>query len=296
MKCVLLFCGAALCLTACERNSPAAKAQASAPQVYAGRGVVKELEPDGRTVVVQHEAISNYMAAMTMPFEAHDTNQLRGLHPGDAIKFNLYVTPTDGWIGDITRETTNGLPVSTATAASPWIQVSKAVEPLDEGDLLPEYHFTNELGQPVHLSQFKGGVLAFTFFFTSCPFPNFCPRLTGNFEAVSAQLARMTNAPARWHLLSISFDPKTDTPARLLAYAKMAKYDPAHWSFLTGAPDQIGELADQFEEKFWTENGSISHNLRTVVVDARGRIRKIYQGNGWSPADLVQEMVKAAGK
>jgi protein SCO1/2 len=173
------------------------------------------------------------------------------------------------------------------------VHISPAVEPLGEGDLLPDYHFTNELGEAVSLGQYKGGLLAFTFFFTSCPFPNYCPRLTSNFAEVAAQLNQMSNAPARWHLLSISFDPTNDTPQRLLDYARNAHYDPAHWSFLTGDPAQISGLSDQFGENFWTENGSISHNLRTVVVDAGGRVRKIYKGNGWTSADLVQEIIGA---
>ena len=36
------------------------------------KGTVMELKPDGRTVVIRHEAISNYMAAMTMPFKVKD--------------------------------------------------------------------------------------------------------------------------------------------------------------------------------------------------------------------------------
>ncbi len=42
--------------------------------------MVRELKPDGRTVVIQHEAITNYMPAMTMPFEAREAEELKGLH------------------------------------------------------------------------------------------------------------------------------------------------------------------------------------------------------------------------
>ena len=279
-------------LHACQKDAPV---NAPSRQVFSGKGIVKELQLDGKTVVVQHEAISNYMAAMTMPFEVHDTNELRGLKSGDAISFHLFVTPTEGWIGDIIRQR-NPSNLPPAVTSSSDLQISRAVTPLDEGDMMPEYHFTNELGQPVNLSQYKGSVMAFTFFFTSCPFPNFCPRMTANFASAAAQLNQMPNAPTNWHLLSVSFDPKTDAPARLLAYAENSHYDSAHWSFLTGAPEQISEFADQFGENFWNEGGSISHNLRMVVVDAKGRIRKIYQGNGWTGSDLVGEMIKAAGK
>jgi cytochrome oxidase Cu insertion factor (SCO1/SenC/PrrC family) len=41
--------------------------------------------------------------------------------------------------------------------------------------------------------------------------------------------------------------------------------------------------------------GTISHNLRTVVIDAAGRVQKNIVGNSWTSDELVEEMVKAAG-
>jgi protein SCO1/2 len=290
-----LGCGlsAMLFLTACHKQSgplpESGPASAADRRTFVVNGVVKVVEPDGKTVVIQHEAITNYMAAMTMPFEVRDARELRGLQPGDAISFHLVVTPKEGWIDGITRR----LDFTPDPAGRPTVYLTRGDEPLEEGDMLPDFHFTNELGQAVSLSQYKGRVLAFTFFFTACPFPNFCPRMTGNFAEAAAQLNHLPGAPVRWHLLSISFDPQNDTPQRLLNYAKGAHYDPSHWSFLTGEMVQIIELADLFGEHFSTENGSISHNLRTVVVDARGRVRKIYRSNDWTSGELVQEMVKA---
>jgi protein SCO1/2 len=251
----------ALIVILCAAFVWSARGEPSTPtrQVFTVKGVVQTLEPDGKTVVIQHEAIPNYMGAMTMPFEVHNSKELRGLQPGDAIVFRMVVTPNEGWVEGVTK--LNKSPGELPSRGS--IHVSRALPPLDEGDLLPDYHFTNELGQPVSLSQYKGQAIAFTFFFTHCPFPNFCPRLTSNFSAAAAKLSHASNAPPHWHLFSISFDPTNDTPAILEAYGQRAHYDPRHWSFLTGDLDQISGLADQCGESFWTEGDSISHNLRT---------------------------------
>jgi protein SCO1/2 len=280
--------GLAALVTACNQKT----SQPSPPaQVFAVQGVIKELEPDGKTAIIRHEAIPGYMEAMTMPFEARDTNVLRGLKAGDAISFQLAVTPTRGWIQAVTK--LNPAAPAPQPAPPPAMIVSRALEPLDEGDRLPDYHFTNELGEAVSLSQFKGQVLAFTFFFTSCPFPEYCPRMTGNFGQAERELEHTTNAPARWHLFSISFDPARDTPARLAQYALAADYDKSHWSFLTGDQDQIGGLAEQMGENYWHEDASIGHNLRTVVVDPAGRIRNIIPGNKWTVEDFVRDIVQA---
>lgn len=282
---LLLFCLCCTLFCGCGKEPAAASSQ-----TFVVKGIVKELEPDGKTVVISHEAITNYMPAMTMPFEARDTNDLRGLKAGDSITFHMVVTPTHGWIEGITKLDS---PPAQPEPAGP-IRLTRAQAQLDEGELLPDYQFTNELGQAVRLSQYKGRVLAFTFFFVSCPFPDFCPRMTSNFAEAAGRLSGMTNAPAQWQLLSISFDPANDTPQRLRGYAETAHYDPTHWSFVTSDETQITYLADQIGENFWHENGSIGHNLRTVVVDPKGRIRKIFPGNKWTVDELVEVMVKAA--
>ena len=261
-------------------------------QTFAVTGLVKELEDAGRTVVIQHTAIPNYMPAMTMPFAVRDTNLSRSLKPGDAISFELVVTPKEGWIDHIVKRD-SAAPVSASPVQAPSARLPEA---LTEGDLLPDYQFTNELGQGVSLSQFKGRVLALTFFFTSCPYPDFCPRMTSNFGMASEKLRGMTNAPFAWQLLSVSFDPANDTPQRLKLYALGARYDSRHWSFLTGDERQISGLAAQLGEKYWRDGASISHNLHTIVVDPRGRIRNIFPGNQWTPGQLIEAMVQAGAQ
>jgi cytochrome oxidase Cu insertion factor (SCO1/SenC/PrrC family) len=39
---------------------------------------------------------------------------------------------------------------------------------------------------------------------------------------------------------------------------------------------------------------NISHNLRTAVIDARGRVQKILPANNWTSDELVAELVKAS--
>ena len=41
-------------------------------KTFQARGVVRELKPGGKTVVIQHEDVTNYMPAMTMPFDVKD--------------------------------------------------------------------------------------------------------------------------------------------------------------------------------------------------------------------------------
>jgi protein SCO1/2 len=121
--------------------------------------------------------------------------------------------------------------------------------------------------------------------------------MANNFADVQKKLLAMPRAPTNWHLLTISFDPEFDTPEVLQRYAAAHGADTNRWTFATGALPDVTAIGGQVGLVFWKEQGSIiSHNLRTVVIDASGHIQKIFTGNDWQPEDLVAEMVKAAAR
>src|ERR1700722_12570353 len=157
-------------LAGCGTNTSAQPVAtvATNQQVFDVKGVVRELKPDGKTVVIRHEAIPNHMPAMVMPFEVRDTNELRGLKPEDVITFRMIETPKAAWIDHIVKAIR---PRPGELPSRPSIRVVRDVDFLNIGDALPEYHFTNELNQAVTTKQFQGGALVFTFIFTRCPYP-----------------------------------------------------------------------------------------------------------------------------
>ncbi len=261
------------------------------PIIYQVKGVVTELSPEANAVRIKHEEIPGFMAAMTMSFEVRDTNELAGLEAGDHVTFRMLVTDDDGWIDQIRRLPR---PTTNAPPTGGQFRFVRDVEPLRVGDLVPEYRFTNQLGRVITTSQFRGQALAITFIFTRCPFPTFCPRTMERFAETQSQLLAFSNGPTNWHLLTLSFDPAFDTPAVLKAYGQTHGADPRRWTLATGALIDITAIAEQFGLTFWSEDGGISHNLRTAVMDPTGRVQQILVGNKWSSEELVAEMVKAA--
>ena len=292
---VLLAALAVSCRRSGDGGSPSAQAsgQNTNRQVFQVKGIVQQVRPGRKEVEIRHEAVPGYMPAMTMPFDVKDTNELAGLEPGQSVVFRLIVTDTEGWIDQIRKLAP---PVNSPPTTGPFRQV-RDVEPLELGDRLPEYHFTNQFGQAFSTTRFQGQALAITFLFTRCPFPNFCPRMANNFEEAQQKLLALASGPTNWQLLTISFDPDFDTPAVLKAYAEAHRCDPHHWTFATGALIDITAIAEQFGMAFWhDDSGSISHNLRTAVIDASGRVQKVFPSNEWSSDELVAEMVRGAGK
>jgi protein SCO1/2 len=253
------------------------------------KGVVEQIKADDKTIVVRHEAITNYMDAMTMPFKVKETKELAGMQAGDEISFRLQVTSTESWIDGIVK-TGARLPKETNSSAQPD---SSAAPGARKRHPLMDYKFTNELGQAMSLGDFRGQALAITFFFTRCPIPDYCPRLSKNFQAASEKLNSTPGGPTNWHFLSVTFDPEFDSPGVLKEYGEQYHYDPAHWSFLTGPSNQVSELARQSDVKFDRDGVFYNHNFRTLIIDAAGHVQMIFPMGGDISDSIVEEMRKA---
>lgn len=291
MKVKLLLAAFVLALAGCNRQSSAPAPSNSAPKTYSIHGVVQAITPDQRHATIKHDAIAGYMPAMTMDFYARDTNVLRGISPGDEITFTLAVTETEEWIENVQRiGRTNVFGFS----GPPGWHVEEPA--LEVGDTLPDYELTDENGRSVRFSDFRGRAVAFTFFFTSCPLPDFCPRMNRNFSE-ARKILSVTNEPANWQLLSISFDSSFDTPQMLSGYAKFYRGDDTNrWLFVVASTNTLASLAPKVDLSFWREGGSISHNMRTVVLDPNGKIARQFDSNQWTPEQLADAISEAATK
>jgi protein SCO1/2 len=277
----------ALVAAACGRP-----ASAPGPKRYPLRGKVVEVDIAQREITLDHQDIPGFMPAMTMPFVVleKDAALLKSVGPGDEITATLVVPDTRYWLEEI-------VVVGKGTPAPKPTPRSQAREP-QPGDLLPDVTLVNQDGKAVRLSAYRGKALALTFIFTRCPLPDFCPLLMKNFAEAHAALAGDAKLRARTHLLTVSFDPKHDTPAVLGAYGKsFQKTTPpfVQWELVSGTDESIRTLGEALGLDYVEEKGMFTHNLRTVVVDPKGRVFRVYPGNDWKPEDLVTDLRTAAG-
>ncbi len=279
-----------------QKTEPAESPEPS-NRTFAVRGVIKDIPETGTQIRIDHEEIPEYMPAMTMPFNIKDRLELDGFQVGDTIAFKLHVTDRESWIDEIEAASTTPQPAPGELPSMSSFRRVRDVEPLEVGDVLPNYPFTNQYGKPVTLDQFRDQVLVLTFIYTRCPLPDFCPRMSMHYRTAYEALTKDPDGPSNFHFLSITFDPKFDTPEMLLNYSKAYSYDPKKWSFLTGEMIEIDAITEQFGLVFSRTQGSTfewDHNLRTVVVDPHGIIHKIFIGNTWQPKDLIFDMKQAA--
>src|SRR3954467_801288 len=206
MRQIFAFGSLILCASCSSRHSSDAPGSASAKQEsHSLTGVVRQIKPENQIIVISHEAVPDYMSAMTMLFKVRDSKILATLQTNTAVTFRLNIQNDESWIDQI-KVLSNAVPQLALSAPN----TNSPAQPSPPSEL---FTFTNQFGQAVNLTEFRGQPLGLTFFFTRCPVPDYCPRLSKNFQEASEKLASSSDAPTNWHFLSITIDPDNDTPA-----------------------------------------------------------------------------------
>ena len=251
------------------------------------QGQIFTVESDRLHAVIDHEEIKGFMMAMTMTYKMKDAKVLDGIVPGDLITATLTVVSNDAYVANVKKTGHKDVPKAAEAPAA-----SSGFELLKIGADVPDAKFVDQDGKKRAFSSFKGSPVAITFIYTSCPLPTFCPLMDRHFVAIQDTI-KSDAALKKVHLVSVSFDPITDTPAVLKAHARELKADPARWTFLTGDRDEIDQFAARFGvsvTRAQNDPKDIAHTLRTAIIDANGKLVKVYIGNEWTPAQLIEDL------
>ena len=165
------------------------------------------------------------------------------------------------------------------------------------GERAPEFTLVNQDGRKIHLSDFAGKALLVTFIYTRCPMPNFCPRLSSQFARIHNELKKNPGDYGKTQLLTISFDPKYDTPAVLrkygLAYLDGDESGFSHWDFASTNPADLRRLAQAFGLEYEGEDNQISHNMIIVLIGPDGKVAKFWSTD-WTWTELMENLQLAA--
>ena len=267
-------------VVACSRTSPPARQ-------YELTGQIIAVNPERQEVLVKHDDIKGFMPAMTMPYKVQDKSLLTGKEPGDLIRATLVVAEVEAHLSSMTKTGHAALEEQPPTTAH--------AEILEPGQEVPDVLLVNQNGTVMTFSSFRGHRVALTFSYTRCPLPDFCPLMDRNFSAVQSALGK-TPRLSDVRLVTITLDPAFDTPAVLKPHADALNADARLWSFMTGEPAEVRQFSSAFGiyvEPDQQHPEQVTHNLRTAVIDAEGRLVKIESGNSWTPAQLVADLSAA---
>ena len=148
----------------------------------------------------------------------------------------------------------------------------------DEPKKVPEFALLNQDSTMITHHDYKGKVYLVDFFFTHCP--TICPKMTSNLKYISEQFENNED----FGIVSISIDPKRDTPMQLKKYAENYGIKHPNWNLLTGDRNDIYELANNGFTIPVMENenvpGGFEHSGYFALIDQDGYFRSRYDDMG----------------
>ena len=143
---------------------------------------------------------------------------------------------------------------------------------------VPQFSLMNQDSVLISDQDLMGNVYVVDFFFTSCP--TICPLMTKNLIEIQQTFEQRDD----FALVSLTIDPKRDTPERLQEYAASYGAYTDNWHFLTGPRDEIYKLANEGFYMYANENESVAggfeHSGLFALVDKNGFLRSRMDAHG----------------
>lgn len=146
-------------------------------------------------------------------------------------------------------------------------------------------HVIDSNGQPTTLHNLMSNdkITVLSFIYATCSDVNGCPLATMVLHNMAKRLQQQSDIANKVRLLTLSFNPKHDTPAVMQQYGKNFKTE-VEWHFLTTDSERtlqpILQGYQQHIEKIHDVNGkdtgTFSHVLRVYLIDQQRQLRNSY--------------------
>lgn len=156
----------------------------------------------------------------------------------------------------------------------------------------------NSLGYEQTLGELMGDkVVLLSFIYATCNDVNGCPLSTAVFHKIKHRLSKAGLKDAL-RLITLSFDPKHDTPNVMANYAKSLETEQTDWRFLTTRSQrELQPILQAYNQTIQQEyddqgetSGTFSHTLRVYLIDKNRKIRKIYSVGFLHPDILINDV------
>src|SRR5580704_10339220 len=134
----------------------------------------------------------------------------------------------------------------------------------------PEISLTNQFGQPMSLSQFRGKTVMLGFEDSECT--TVCPLTTQSMVLAKELLGKAGN---NVQLLGVDANPDATSVADVLAYSRVHGMV-NQWDFLTGSLAQLKSAWKAYNVDVQIESGQIDHTPALYIIDQQGKLQKVY--------------------
>ncbi len=160
----------------------------------------------------------------------------------------------------------------------------------DESHEIEDFNLTDQEGEMFSSADHDGKIWVVNYFFTSCP--SICPKIMRNMQGLHDYIRSDEDIL----ILSLTVDPKRDTPDRFMKYLDRFNINHETWKLLTGDKKLLYRLARKSFKISATEGAGddedFIHSENLVVIDPNGDIRAFVNGTGKDADDQIIDVIK----
>jgi protein SCO1/2 len=155
------------------------------------------------------------------------------------------------------------------------------------GQQIPTLSFTAADGRRVDLADLRGRPLLVSLVYTGCA--DVCPALIENLGP-AVKMAQEALGADSFTTVTIGFDTRNDTPARLASYARQHGAMLPNWLFLSADQATLDLLVEAVGFTFFPSAGGFEHMAMVSVVDSDGRLYQQVYGGVFEPPSIVEPL------
>ncbi|MGE3523786.1 MAG: SCO family protein, partial [Candidatus Dadabacteria bacterium] len=156
---------------------------------------------------------------------------------------------------------------------------------------IPDFTLTDQNGNKVSLSDFRGEPVFLFFGYTHCP--DICPVTLSVLNGVSKEVGEADKD--KFKVLFVTIDPERDDPETLKGYVP---YFNESFTGLTGTPDEIKKVANSFRAFYMREESDseagylMGHTSAVYLLDKNGKVVLRYPQDKMDPKSIAGDLKK----
>ena len=168
------------------------------------------------------------------------------------------------------------LPIYNPSDLNPAV-VDDDLERVGRGHRIGDFDLVDQWGNKADSSLLQGKIYVADFFFTTCP--TICIDMGANFQRIQETY----KDEDRFHLVSHTVMPETDTVEVMHAYGERMGAIKGKWHLLTGEKRELYRMARReyfavMEQGTSFDEHDFIHTENVILVDEKKRIRGFYDG------------------
>jgi protein SCO1 len=179
---------------------------------------------------------------------------------------------------------------ATSNAQVARLDPRKVIEQSEQaiGRNLGNYKLTDSTGTSLSLRDYRGKPLVISLIYTACS--SVCPPTTQHLIDAVREAGRVFGLES-FNVLTVGFDARNDTPARMAQFASIQGVKIKNWRLASADPATIEALLRDLGFSYAAVSGGFDHVTQTTIVDRDGKVYRSVYGEDF-PLQVFIEPLK----